>query len=170
MQTTDSRQVEDGDILAHAAAEASKPGADTASQYECPFCVMMRKGGCEEAFKVDCSPSGLSFCNACNMAHQLCMHVSRPKQPADSSCTATADVHRHSWSVERRQTKAKRRWLIVLHRYIVRQGTAPALQQLCLSLVVGLSAPQEQSRGKCRLVLGDLVLLSNMQYIRCLWA
>lgn len=22
------------------------------SQYECPFCVMMRKGGCEEVFKV----------------------------------------------------------------------------------------------------------------------
>ncbi|WIA20523.1 hypothetical protein OEZ85_004918 [Tetradesmus obliquus] len=44
------------EVLANAAAEASKPGADTESQYECPFCVMMRKGGCEEVFKafMDC--------------------------------------------------------------------------------------------------------------------
>lgn len=44
------------EVLANAAAEASKPGADTDSQYECPFCVMMRKGGCEEVFKafMDC--------------------------------------------------------------------------------------------------------------------
>lgn len=41
-----------GDILSQAAAEAAVPGADTSSAYECPFCVMMRKGGCEEAFKV----------------------------------------------------------------------------------------------------------------------
>lgn len=40
------------DILAHAAAEAATPGADTESAYECPFCVMMRKGGCEDPFKV----------------------------------------------------------------------------------------------------------------------
>lgn len=53
MQSKDSsQQAENVDILAHAAAEASTPGANTESQYECPFCVMMRKGGCEEAFKV----------------------------------------------------------------------------------------------------------------------
>lgn len=39
-------------ILAAAAAEAATPGADTSSAYECPFCVMMRKGGCEDPFKV----------------------------------------------------------------------------------------------------------------------
>jgi hypothetical protein len=39
-------------ILAAAAAEAADPGADTADARECPFCVMMRKGGCEAAFKV----------------------------------------------------------------------------------------------------------------------
>jgi len=39
------------DMVAHAAAEASTPGADTESAYECPFCVMMRKGGCETVFK-----------------------------------------------------------------------------------------------------------------------
>jgi hypothetical protein len=40
------------DILAMAAVEAAAPGADTENAYECPFCVMMRKGGCEEPFKV----------------------------------------------------------------------------------------------------------------------
>jgi hypothetical protein len=40
------------EILAHAAAEAATPGADTGDAYECPFCVMMRKGGCEDPFKV----------------------------------------------------------------------------------------------------------------------
>lgn len=44
-------------ILAHATAEASTPGADIESQYECPFCVMMRKGGCEEVFKVSYTPT-----------------------------------------------------------------------------------------------------------------
>ncbi len=32
--------------------ESSQPGTDNESAYECPFCVMMRKGGCEEVFKV----------------------------------------------------------------------------------------------------------------------
>lgn len=43
---------ETADILAMAAAEAAAPGADTENAYECPFCVMMSKGGCEEPFQV----------------------------------------------------------------------------------------------------------------------
>lgn len=39
-------------IVAHAAAEAAVPDADTANARECPFCVMMRQGGCEVAFRV----------------------------------------------------------------------------------------------------------------------
>ncbi|KAF8062801.1 RD21C [Scenedesmus sp. PABB004] len=39
------------DVAALAAAEAAAPGADTENPYECPFCVMMRKGGCETVFK-----------------------------------------------------------------------------------------------------------------------
>jgi hypothetical protein len=47
-----SPESQTADILAHAAAEAAAPGADTENAYECPFCVMMRKGGCEDPFKV----------------------------------------------------------------------------------------------------------------------
>lgn len=55
MDSKDSRKpAENADVIAHAASEASTPGANTESQYECPFCVMMRKGGCEDVFKVRC--------------------------------------------------------------------------------------------------------------------
>lgn len=50
--TTTSPAEQTAAILAHAAAEAAT-GADTENNaYECPFCVMMRKGGCEDPFKV----------------------------------------------------------------------------------------------------------------------
>lgn len=39
------------DVVANAAAEAAT-GADTENARECPFCVMMRQGGCEDVFKV----------------------------------------------------------------------------------------------------------------------
>lgn len=51
-QPAQSSAEQTADILAMAAAEAAAPGADTENAYECPFCVMMRKGGCEDPFKV----------------------------------------------------------------------------------------------------------------------